>query len=106
MISKPFPTFGTVGCVALDTRGNLAAATSTGGLTGKMYGRVGDTPILTAGTYADNATCAVSCTGVGEHFIRLAAAYDVAAQMKYQGASVDDAVATSCVRKWQPVGAA
>lgn len=86
------PDFGTVGCVALGADGNLAAGTSTGGLTGKKYGRVGDTPILGAGTYADNATCAVSCTGVGEHFIRLAAAYDVSAEMKYNGASVAKAV--------------
>ncbi|HRX81608.1 MAG TPA: isoaspartyl peptidase/L-asparaginase, partial [Pirellulaceae bacterium] len=61
---------GTVGCVALDTHGNLAAGTSTGGLTNKLYGRVGDSPIVGAGTFADNKTCAVSCTGVGENFIR------------------------------------
>jgi beta-aspartyl-peptidase (threonine type) len=74
---------GTVGAVALDAAGNLAAATSTGGYTGKMAGRVGDSPIVGAGTYADNATCAVSGTGLGEAFIRANLAYDVAARMKY-----------------------
>lgn len=75
--------YGTVGCVVLDKFGNLAAGTSTGGMTNKKYGRVGDSPIIGAGTYADNTTCAISCTGHGEYFIRYAAAYDVAAQMKY-----------------------
>ncbi len=83
---------GTVGCVALDSSGNLAAGTSTGGMTNKKFGRVGDSPILGAGTYADNATCAVSCTGIGEEFIRHAVAYDVAARMKYTGASIEQAV--------------
>jgi L-asparaginase / beta-aspartyl-peptidase len=83
---------GTVGCVALDRQGNLAAGTSTGGLTNKKYGRVGDSPIVGAGTYADNATCGVSCTGVGEHFIRHAIAHDIAARMAYQNASLEDAV--------------
>ena len=76
---------GTVGAVALDEAGNLAAATSTGGFTGKMAGRVGDTPIVGAGTYADNASCAVSGSGLGELFIRSALAHDVAARMKYLG---------------------
>lgn len=76
---------GTVGAVALDCSGNLAAATSTGGYTNKMAGRVGDSPIVGAGTYADNATCAVSTTGIGEYFIRAVAAYDVAARMRYLG---------------------
>jgi len=84
---------GTVGCVALDRHGNLAAGTSTGGLEGKRPGRIGDSPLIGAGTYADNATCAVSCTGVGEEFIRRAIAYDVAARMKYGGASLDEGVA-------------
>jgi len=75
--------YGTVGCVALDRQGNLAAATSTGGLTNKMPGRIGDSPIVAASTYADNATCAVSCTGVGEDFMRNAVAYDVSARMAY-----------------------
>ena len=74
---------GTVGAVALDTAGNLAAATSTGGFTNKMVGRIGDTPIIGAGTYAENATCAVSGTGDGECFIRSALAHDVAARMRY-----------------------
>ena len=79
---------GTVGCVALDKQGNLAAGTSTGGLTNKMFGRVGDSPIIGAGTYADNATCAVSCTGTGEEFIRNAVAYDLSAQMAYKQSSL------------------
>jgi L-asparaginase / beta-aspartyl-peptidase len=77
------PHFGTVGCVCLDTNGNLAAGTSTGGLTNKKFGRVGDSPIVGAGTYADNATCAVSCTGIGEQFIRHAVAYDISARLAY-----------------------
>lgn len=85
---------GTVGCVALDVNGNLAAGTSTGGMMMKMNGRVGDSPIIGAGTYADNATCAVSCTGSGEYFIRNAVAYDVAARMKYKGQSVGKAATT------------
>ena len=76
---------GTVGAVALDAAGNLAAATSTGGYTGKLPGRVGDSPIIGAGTYADNAACAVSGTGLGEAFIRAVLAYDVAARMRYLG---------------------
>ena len=84
--------FGTVGAVALDAFGNLAAATSTGGLTNKFYGRVGDSPIIGAGTYADNATAAVSGTGVGEFFMRGLIAYDIAARMKYQKLTLSDAV--------------
>lgn len=79
---------GTVGAVALDRNGNLAAATSTGGLTNKMPGRVGDTPLIGAGTYADNASCAVSATGDGEFFIRTVLAYDVSARMRYAGNSL------------------
>ncbi|MCB9284108.1 MAG: isoaspartyl peptidase/L-asparaginase [Lewinellaceae bacterium] len=75
--------YGTVGCVALDRAGNLAAGTSTGGMNDKRYNRIGDSPIIGAGTYADNATCAVSCTGHGEFFIRYAVAYDVSARMAY-----------------------
>lgn len=85
---------GTVGCVALDRDGNLAAATSTGGLSNKRFGRVGDSPLLGAGTFADNATCAVSCTGVGEDFIRNAVAFDVSARMAYRGDSVTEAART------------
>jgi beta-aspartyl-peptidase (threonine type) len=70
--------------VALDRHGNLAAGTSTGGLTNKRWGRVGDSPIIGAGTYADNATCGVSCTGTGEYFIRASAAFHVAALMSYK----------------------
>jgi len=76
---------GTVGAVARDRRGDLAAATSTGGMTGKLPGRVGDTPIIGAGTYADNASCAVSATGHGEFFIRFGAAYEIAARLRYGG---------------------
>ena len=82
---------GTVGAVALDGRGHLAAATSTGGITNKQPGRVGDTPIIGAGCYADDATCAVSSTGTGEMFIRLATAHDVAAQIAYRGVSLGEA---------------
>ena len=77
--------FGTVGCVALDVHGNLAAGTSTGGMTNKKHGRVGDTPIIGAGTYANNKTCAVSCTGHGEFFIRSVVAYDISCLMEYKG---------------------
>lgn len=77
--------FGTVGAVALDREGNLAAGTSTGGLSGKKFGRIGDSPIIGAGTYADNATCGVSGTGQGEFFIRRALAFDISARMKYAG---------------------
>jgi beta-aspartyl-peptidase (threonine type) len=80
--------FGTVGAVALDLESNLAAATSTGGMTNKMFGRVGDTPIIGAGTYANNETCAISCTGHGENFIRALAAFEVHARMFYLKESV------------------
>ncbi len=76
--------FGTVGAVALDRFGNLAAGTSTGGMTNKRYGRIGDSPVIGAGTYADNETCGVSCTGHGEYFIRGVVAYDIAALMHYK----------------------
>lgn len=82
---------GTVGCVVLDKWGNLAAATSTGGLTYKKYGRIGDSPIVGAGTYASNKSCAVSCTGTGEFFIRGTIARDVAALMEYSGLSLQEA---------------
>jgi L-asparaginase / beta-aspartyl-peptidase len=82
---------GTVGAVALDKNGNLAAATSTGGTTNKRPGRVGDTPVIGAGTYANNATCAVSATGDGEYFIRATVGRDVSALMEYRGMSLEDA---------------
>ncbi|MDX5442537.1 MAG: isoaspartyl peptidase/L-asparaginase [Hymenobacteraceae bacterium] len=91
--------FGTVGAVALDAYGNLAAATSTGGMTNKRYGRVGDSPIIGAGTYADNNTCAVSATGHGEFFIRNVVAYDIAALMKYKNMSVQKAAETVVLQK-------
>jgi beta-aspartyl-peptidase (threonine type) len=83
---------GTVGAVALDDDGRLAAATSTGGMTGKRYSRVGDSPIIGAGTYADDRSCAVSATGHGEIFIRAAVAHDICARMRFGGRSLRDAV--------------
>ena len=84
--------FGTVGAVALDMNGNIAAATSTGGMTNKKYGRIGDSPIIGAGTYANNLTCGISCTGHGELFIRAVAAYDVSALMEYKSLSLEEAM--------------
>jgi L-asparaginase / beta-aspartyl-peptidase len=84
--------FGTVGATACDKEGNIAAGTSTGGMTNKKYGRIGDSPILGAGTYAHNITCAISCTGHGEPFIKAVAAYDVAAHMEYKNMSLHDAM--------------
>jgi len=83
--------FGTVGAVALDVHGNIAAATSTGGMTNKKFGRVGDSPMIGAGTYANNASCAVSCTGHGEFFIRAVVAYDVACLVEYKGLTLAQA---------------
>jgi L-asparaginase / beta-aspartyl-peptidase len=83
--------FGTVGAVARDKNGNLAAATSTGGMTNKRYNRIGDTPIIGAGTYANNNSCAVSCTGHGEFFMKAVAAYDVSCLMEYKGLSLKEA---------------
>lgn len=91
--------FGTVGCVALDRFGNLAAGTSTGGMTNKRYGRVGDAPIIGAGTYANNATCAVSATGHGEYFIRSVVAHDISALMEYKGMSLNDAANEVVMKK-------
>ncbi len=84
--------FGTVGAVACDINGNVAAATSTGGMTNKKYGRIGDSPLIGAGTYANNKTCAISCTGHGEIFIRSVAAYDVSCLMEYKNMSLNDAM--------------
>jgi beta-aspartyl-peptidase (threonine type) len=98
--AKPGP--GTVGCVALDSHGNLAAGTSTGGLTNKRYGRVGDSPVIGAGTYADNTTCAVSCTGTGEEFIRHAVAFHISARMAYLKEPVDKALHAVLTEKLKP----
>jgi beta-aspartyl-peptidase (threonine type) len=89
---------GTVGAVALDRHGNLAAGTSTGGMTNKRHGRIGDSPVIGAGTYADNSACAVSCTGHGEIFIRYAVAHDVAARVRYAKRSVDEAARQTLAR--------
>ena len=83
--------FGTVGCVALDKKGNIAAGTSTGGMTNKRWGRIGDAPIIGAGTYANNNTCGVSSTGHGEYFIRAAVAYDISALMDYKELTLEEA---------------
>jgi beta-aspartyl-peptidase (threonine type) len=83
--------YGTVGAVAVDLNGNVAAATSTGGMTNKRYNRIGDTPIIGAGTYANNKTCAVSCTGHGEFFMRAVVAYDVACLIEYKGFNLQQA---------------
>lgn len=83
--------FGTVGCAALDKNGNLAAGTSTGGMTNKRWNRIGDAPIIGAGTYANNATCAVSSTGWGEYFIRAMVAHDISAMMEYKGVTLEEA---------------
>ncbi|MEI9808587.1 MAG: isoaspartyl peptidase/L-asparaginase [Bacteroidota bacterium] len=84
--------FGTVGAAACDMHGNIAAATSTGGMTNKQWGRVGDSSIIGAGTYANNKTCAISCTGHGEMFIRAVASYDVSCLMEYKGLSLQEAM--------------
>lgn len=95
--------FGTVGAVALDAQGHLAAATSTGGMTNKKWQRVGDSPIIGAGTYANDSTCAVSCTGHGESFIRAVAAHDVHALMGYKGLSLQEAVRVVVHEKLPPL---
>ena len=95
---------GTVGCVAVDSHGNLASATSTGGLVNKMAGRIGDTPVIGAGTYA-NKFCAVSATGKGEEIIRATVARDVAAVMEYKGLSLEEAAAY-VIRECTPLGTA
>jgi beta-aspartyl-peptidase (threonine type) len=97
----PASAHGTVGAVALDQSGHLAAATSTGGLFGKLPGRVGDSPLIGAGTFADDATCAVSATGHGEFFIRWNVAHDIAARIRYRRANVRDA-ATEIIRHELP----
>lgn len=96
--------FGTVGCAALDKHGNLAAGTSTGGMTNKRWNRIGDAPIIGAGTYANNATCAVSSTGWGEFFIRSVVAYDISALMEYKGMSLQDAAREVIQKKVPALG--
>jgi L-asparaginase / beta-aspartyl-peptidase len=96
--------FGTVGAVALDQFGNIAAGTSTGGMNNKKYGRVGDAPIIGAGTYASNNTCAVSATGWGEYFIRLSVAHDISALMEYGGLSLKDAADSVVMKKLPRLG--
>ncbi|WP_340199488.1 isoaspartyl peptidase/L-asparaginase family protein [Ascidiimonas sp. W6] len=96
--------FGTVGCAALDKDGNLAAGTSTGGMTNKRWGRVGDAPIIGAGTYANNNTCAVSATGWGEYFIRRVVAYDISALMEYKGISLQEAAREVIQKKVPDLG--
>ncbi len=90
--------YGTVGCVALDRAGNLAAGTSTGGMTNKRFGRIGDAPIIGAGTYANDTTCAISATGWGEFFIRVGVARDIAAQIEYRGTSLTEAAAATIAK--------
>lgn len=99
-----FHKWGTVGAVALDKNGNLAAATSTGGMTNKQYGRVGDSPIIGAGTYAENESCAVSATGQGEYFIRGMISYEVAALMKYKNYSLEKAAKHAIHKKLEKMG--
>lgn len=101
----PDKKFGTVGCVALDKYGNISAGTSTGGMTNKKFGRVGDSPIIGAGTYANNKTCAVSCTGHGEFFIRNVVAYDVSALMEYKGMTLVQAANEVVMKKLVAQGA-
>ena len=100
---EPINKFGTVGAVALDRDGNLAAGTSTGGMTNKRFGRVGDVPVIGAGTYANNATCAVSATGWGEFFIRVGVARDISSLMEYRGMPLQQA-ADSVLKKVQMLG--
>lgn len=98
--------FGTIGCAALDKTGNLAAGTSTGGMTNKRWNRIGDSPVIGAGTYANNNTCAVSCTGHGEFFIRYAVAHDLSAKMKYAKMDIKTAAETIINQELKEVGGA
>lgn len=91
--------FGTIGAVACDKEGNVAAATSTGGMTNKQYGRIGDSPVIGAGTYANNKTCAISCTGHGEPFLRTVVAYDVSCLMEYKNMSLQAACEEVVLKK-------
>ncbi len=103
-IEEPYNKFGTVGAVALDKKGNLAAGTSTGGMTNKKYGRVGDAPIIGAGTYANNESCAVSATGWGEFFIRLSVARDICSIMEYRALPIQNAADIVIKQKLQKLG--
>ena len=103
-LDKDEKKFGTVGAVALDMHGNLAAGTSTGGMTNKKFGRVGDSPIIGAGTYANNNTCAISCTGHGELFIRSVVAYDISCLMEYKGLSLKQACDEVVMNKLVKIG--
>lgn len=102
--NEPANRFGTVGAVALDKNGDLAAGTSTGGMTNKKYGRVGDAPIIGAGTYANNETCAVSATGWGEYFIRLGVARDICTQIEYRALPIQNAADLVIKQKLQKMG--
>ena len=103
-LDKDEKKFGTVGAVALDMHGNLAAGTSTGGMTNKKFGRVGDSPIIGAGTYANNNTCAISCTGHGELFIRSVVAYDISCLMEYKGFTLQQACDEVVMNKLVKIG--
>lgn len=103
-LPKKKSEYGTVGAVALDAHGNLAAGTSTGGMTNKMAGRVGDSPIIGAGTYADNAAGAISCTGHGEFFIRYAVSHEIVAQVKYRKVSIKEAAEDVINRQLKEAG--
>lgn len=100
----PDDKYGTVGCVALDKSGNICAGTSTGGMTNKQYNRIGDSPIIGAGTYADNAQCGISSTGHGEYFIRYAVAHDIAARMEYKGLDLESAAQETILDKLKSKG--
>lgn len=104
--ATPYSKFGTVGAVALDRNGNIAAGTSTGGMMNKAYGRIGDSPILGAGTYADNATCGVSCTGHGEYFIRIGVAKELSDRMAFGGQTLGEAAHDLIHEKLQGMGGA
>lgn len=101
---NPDHKFGTVGAVACDVNGNLAAGTSTGGMTNKRFGRIGDSPVIGAGTYANNTTCAISCTGHGEPFLRACVAHDVSCLMEYKGLSLQEACDTVIKDKLVKIG--
>lgn len=101
---NPDYKFGTVGAVACDHQGHIAAGTSTGGMTNKRFGRIGDSPIVGAGTYANNATCAISCTGHGEYFLRAVVAHDIACLIEYKGLSLKEACEVVVLDKLKKMG--